>query len=268
MRPREGLAASAILGAALLLAVPPPGLAAAEAVCPASATELAVIDSATAAGALLTTEGREIVLAGLAFPWAMNATDRSTGESALGSAFSRLASGPVRIAAADAPDRYGRIRAHVYSADGRWLQEELLTAGLAAARPEGGDEACARALLAFEATARRARSGLWAGSNIIVKASDEASLLAGNGLYGVVEGRIVSVGYGSRMVFLDFGRNFRTDFTVMVPKALVPRLLEAGIAVDSLAGRAVSVRGVIEESGGPAIRIADPLALELLDREE
>ena len=70
------------------------------------------------------------------------------------------------------------------------------------------------------------------------------------------------------MVFLDFGRNFRTDFTVMVPNSLVPRLLEAGIALETLEGRAVRVRGVIEDSGGPAIRIADPFALEILDRAE
>ncbi len=70
------------------------------------------------------------------------------------------------------------------------------------------------------------------------------------------------------MVFLDFGRNVRTDFTVLVQQSLVPRLLEAGIPVDSLVGRVVRVRGVIEESGGPAIRLADPLALEILDRTE
>ena len=135
-------------------------------------------------------------------------------------------------------------------------------------RPEGGDTACVRALLALESAARRTGSGLWADSNFVVKASEQASLSARNGLYGLVEGRVVSVGYGSRMVFLDFGRNFRTDFTVMVQKTLVPRLLEAGITVESLAGRAVRVGGVIEESGGPAIRLTDPLALELLDREE
>ena len=151
----------------------------------------------------------------------------------------------------------------------RWLQAELVTAGIALVRPEGGGgTACVRALLALESKARQAGAGLWADSGIVVKATDESSLLAENGLYALVEGRVVSVGYGSRMVFLDFGRNFRNDFTVMVQKTLVPRLLEAGITVESLAGRAIRVRGVIEESGGPAIRLTDPLALELLDREE
>jgi len=32
-----------------------------------------------------------------------------------------------------------------------------------------------------------------------------------------------------------------------------------------LTGRLVRVRGVIEESGGPAIRLGGPLALELMD---
>lgn len=268
MPPREGLVVPALLGAALFLVVPWPGSAIADPTCPVSGVDDAVVEAVTAAGTLLTTEGREIVLAGLAFPSAAAAANESAGESGHGAAFSRLATGPVRIATAGSPDRYGRIRANVYLGGGRWLQAELVSAGLAVARPEGGDAACLRSLLALESAARRAGAGLWAGSGIVVNASDETSLLAENGLYALVEGRVVSVGYGSRMVFLDFGRSFRTDFTVMVPKTLVPRLLEAGIAVESLAGRAVRVRGVIEESGGPAIRLTDPLALELLDLEE
>jgi hypothetical protein len=185
----------------------------------------------------------------------------------LAAAIARRATGHARVADGGAHDRYGRIHGDVVTAHGTWLQAALVTDGLALVRPEG-DTACVRALLALERAAREAGAGLWADARIIAKATDHASLLAKSGLYALVEGRIVSVGYGSRMVFLDFGRYFRTDFTVMVPKTLVPRLVEAGITVDSLAGRAIRVRGVIEDSGGPAIRLTDPLALELLDREE
>jgi hypothetical protein len=42
-------------------------------------------------------------------------------------------------------------------------------------------------------------------------------------------------------------------------------LAEAGVEVDGLVGRRVRVRGVIEASGGPAIRLGDPGDLEFLD---
>ena len=67
--------------------------------------------------------------------------------------------------------------------------------------------------------------------------------------------------------FLDFGPVYRRDFTVMIPNPVAARLAEAGFPVDSLKGRSVRVRGVVEESGGPAIRVYDPVAIEVLDEE-
>jgi micrococcal nuclease len=239
-----------------------PAIAVADVVgCPAPPDGEPVRIAADANG-LVTGDGREIVLAGIAAP-----PGRDTGGATWRLDPAASAKG-YRIAPLGPADRYGRIRVLAFAADGALLQEDLVRAGHAVARPGDGGPPCMARLLAAEAAAREAGAGLWRDARIVAKASDAASLSDRNGLYALVEGRIVSVGYGSRMVFLDFGRSFRTDFTVLVQQSLVSRLLEAGIAVDSLAGRAVRVRGVIEESGGPAIRLADPLALELLDRAE
>jgi hypothetical protein len=67
------------------------------------------------------------------------------------------------------------------------------------------------------------------------------------------------------MVFLDFGHDIRRDFTIMVPPAVADALAVAGRPVDGFARRRVRVRGVIEESNGPAIRLNDPAEIELLD---
>ena len=265
---RKGFSGGTIVAAALILCLSIGRPASAESGCPLLPGADVVVAGATAAGTLLAADGTEIVLAGLAFRQATDEAGESGAAVHLGDALSRLGTGTIRIAPEGAPDRYGRLHANAYLPDGRWLQAELVAAGLAVARPDGGTAPCMQKLLTAESAARMAEAGLWADSNFRVKRADDPSLFMRNGIYDLVEGRVVSVGYGSRMVFLDFGRNFRTDFTVMVPNALVPRLLDAGIAVDSLKGRAVRVRGVIEDSGGPAIRIADPLALEILDRAE
>jgi hypothetical protein len=270
MQLRKGPTGGMILAAALFLCVCPvgPGVAEAEPDCPVPPGQEIVVTRATAGGTLITADGAEIVLGGLAFPEVADPGSESDGLAAMIDAVVQLGTGTLHIAAEGPPDRYGRLHGDAYLPDGRWLQAELVTAGVARVRPDGRSPPCVRALLARESIARNAGTGLWSDSNFRVKSADDPSLLARNGLYDLVEGRVVSVGYGSRMVFLDFGRDFRTDFTVMVPNTLVPRLLEAGIALETSEGRAVRVRGVVEDSGGPAIRIADPFALEILDRAE
>ena len=163
------------------------------------------------------------------------------------------------------PDRYGRRRAQIWLDDGRWLQGLVVAAGLARVRRYPGESDCLAALLAVENGARTARLGLWASPEYAVRRAGDPSLIERNGLYEVVEGRVESVGHGRTMVFVDFGRDYRRDFTIMLGPAVAGALAEAGVEVDGLVGRRVRVRGVIEASGGPAIRLGDPGDLEFLD---
>ncbi len=146
--------------------------------------------------------------------------------------------------------------------DGRSAAAALVAAGLARVRLFPGETPCLADLLAAEAGARAARRGLWALADFAVRRADDPSLPAQTGLYELVEGQIVSVGHGKLMVFLDFGKDYRRDFTIMVPVAMVDRL---PLSADAFKGRRVRVRGVIEESGGPAIRLDSPDGIELLD---
>ena len=164
-----------------------------------------------------------------------------------------------------ATDRHGRLHASLVLADGRWVEGELAAGGLVRARWLPGESSCFQSLVAIERGAREAATGLWADPQYGVLNADDPSLRSRNGLYELVEGRILSVGRGTRMVFLDFGRNVRSDFTVMVTPQLAERMAGEGVVVDALVGRRVRVRGVVEESGGPAIRLNDPAELELID---
>ena len=168
--------------------------------------------------------------------------------------------------AGEGADRYGNRHAYVFLADGRAISALLLGEGLARARRLPGEEGCFPSFLAAEKPARLARLGLWASPEYAVKSADDPSLPARNGLYDLVEGRVVSVGHGSRMIFLDFGRSYRRDFTVMVPPAVADALTAAGMPADGFAGRRVVARGLIEEAaGGPAMRLNDPAEIEIMD---
>ena len=132
------------------------GAGSAEPACPAPASgDTILVTGVTAAGALTTENGEEVLLAGLAFPQAFDVTGKSAGDALRATA---IATGPARMAPAGSPDRYGRIHADVVSGHGTWLQAELVTDGLALVRPEG-DPACVRTLAGARAGGEGSRRG-------------------------------------------------------------------------------------------------------------
>ena len=237
---------------------------AAEPCGPVSGPAVAVV-GAIDGDTLALADGRTVHVAGIEAVKAGSAARRRRAGAAAQREIARLVEGHQVIVspAPAAADRYGRLHGRVRLADGRSPAELLVAAGLARVRLFPGEKPCLANLLAAEAGARAARRGLWALPEFAVRRAGDPSLLAQTGLYELVEGRVASVGHGKYMVFLDFGRDYRRDFTVMVPNAMVEAL---PLAADAFRGRRIRVRGVIEESGGPAIRLATPDDIELLDR--
>jgi endonuclease YncB( thermonuclease family) len=235
----------------------------ARAACPdgkgaAAVSAAAVEDDLT----VVLSDGRRIRLAGLEVPFAGDGSVAGDGPVA-GVARARLA-GLVRgaaalslVAAAEAPDRYGRLPAYLF-ADGAPVQAAMARAGFARVRWLPGEEACLADLIAAEGEARAAGLGLWTLPEYRVRDADDLSLREAAGLYGIVRGRVVSVNAGDSLVFVDFGRDYRSDFTVMVPRAVADRLAAEGRPAEGFAGRMVEVRGMIERNNGPAIRLNDP----------
>lgn len=165
------------------------------------------------------------------------------------------------------PDRYGRLTVHARRIDdGAWLQEVLLSAGHARARPVPGDDARARALLAVEDAARRAGRGIWASRVYAVRpVADAAALARDIGALTVAEGRPLRAETRSGKTYLDFGEDWRRDFTAVVTGPVARALKKEGIDPAALAGRLVRVRGWPEWRFGPQIDVAVPAQLEVID---
>jgi hypothetical protein len=106
---------------------------------------------------------------------------------------------------------------------------------------------------------------MWAdGTEAALRAADPA-LAEHHGSYGAVEGRIVSIGSTERTVFLNFGYDWSTDFTVTMSAADAAAFDFSGIGVEGLPGRLVRIRGWIEERDGATIRIDHAEQIEVLD---
>jgi endonuclease YncB( thermonuclease family) len=249
-----------VAGALMLAAVPAFAECAAGAGVPATVTE--VIDGDT----IVLGDGRTIRLVGVEAPKRLPGQAQGSVPAVVGEAREALESlvlgEEISIqVAGEQPDRYGRSAA-IVSLAGRSLQDMLVERGLARLRgPTGG---CLSSLSALEKAARRAGIGVWKDPDFAVRDADDPSLPTQKGLYGLVEGRVASVGRGSRMVFLNFGRDWKRDFTVTMTTDLAKRLAGRDDPADAFTGKRVLVRGVIEENGGPLIRVTDESGIEIL----
>lgn len=227
--------------------------------CPDNFAPLVRVAAVDGFGDLVLADGSTVRLAGLAAPGGNAAELRRTAalrEAALGRDV-------VLARAEEGKDRYGRIAALVRIADQTaTLQAMLLGAGLALARPEPGYLGCMDALLAAEAPARRGGRGLWAG--LPVAARDEASAGARVGQFTILAGRVLSIGNGKQVDYLNFGPVWRQDSTVRLEKPVRAALEQAGVPLESLSGQWLAVRGVVVEAGGPAIDVQWIEQLELV----
>lgn len=171
-----------------------------------------------------------------------------------------------------AADRHGRSLAHVYVPDdqGRlvWLQEALLAGGFARVYTFADNRACAGALYAAERAARAAQRGVWAHEAYRILGADElgaldrAALDPYLGTFVLVTGRVRAAQVVRGRGYLNFGTNWRDDFTIMVPPHDLRRFGEGALA--DYAGRHVRVRGWLKLRNGPMIEATHPEQIEVL----
>jgi endonuclease YncB( thermonuclease family) len=169
----------------------------------------------------------------------------------------------IRVAAAAVRhDRYGRLVAQLERSDGLWLQGALLERGLVQVQTRPGEVARAAPMLAIERAARDGRRGLWADGAFGAR---EAGARDGDpGSFRIVRGRVVRVAPTERFVYLNFGADWRRDFTVRIAKGLARSLAESGLDVTTLAGRRVEIRGLVLEAGGPLIELSHAEQMQIL----
>jgi endonuclease YncB( thermonuclease family) len=174
-----------------------------------------------------------------------------------------LADAPITFrAVTEAPDRHSRVPALLFLASGAFLQEKLVTEGLAVAFATEADLPCFEDLRGAERIARESRAGAWRDQNPLP--ADRPDLVAARiGRFAILEGKILSVGTRYTATWLDFGRTWASDVTVRIARA--DRQKFGGeAAIEAYAGRDVMVRGYLSDSGGPLLEAGSPASVQLL----
>ena len=164
-------------------------------------------------------------------------------------------------------DRHGRVLAHLVTARGDWLQGRMLEAGLARVYTFEDNRAKAREMLALESEARAARQGLWAHPFYRVREADELARSDWERAldsFVIVEGRVLQVGETRERTYLNFGEDWKADFTASVASGDRALFRRSGFDLGALEGAHVRVRGWLRPYNGPALELTHPEQIEIL----
>ena len=175
---------------------------------------------------------------------------------------------PVRLGLDDEEtDRYGRMEAEVFidAPDGAWIQQSLVSRGMARVEIVPKHQHCMAELIAAEGVARANGLGIWADPYYSVRdAGDPAALLGRAGHYELIEGDVAGTGEVRGRVYLDFGRVWKDDVTAIIDQKARGLFAAANIDLLSLRGQRIRVRGWVEDHDGPQIELGLPEQLEVL----
>lgn len=188
--------------------------------------------------------------------WPFAGEARAALEAIVAGKTLRLSYGGRRV------DRYGRLIAHLHTADGLWVQGALLSRGLARVNSYADNRAMLREMLLFEAQARAARKGIWALPRYAVRVVKETPEFLNS--FQIVEGRVLDAAKVRGRIYLNFGQDWRRDFTVTLPRAAVRLHVTEGRDPLSYKGKRIRVRGWLKPRNGPMITVTHPEQIEVL----
>jgi len=174
----------------------------------------------------------------------------------------------------DKRDRYDRAVAQVFTLDAKgepdiWLQQAMVKAGMARVYSWGGYQQDNYTLYRAETSARKAGRGIWNSKATDgfydIRKPDPDPLVQYVDSVQIVDGIIIKTADVRGTIYLNFGADYKTDFTIAIPKKSRKFFKKASYDPLTLTGARVRVRGYIELYGGPIIWLNDPNRLEVLD---
>ncbi|NBX66175.1 MAG: hypothetical protein EBQ96_04180 [Proteobacteria bacterium] len=160
-------------------------------------------------------------------------------------------------------NRLGQMLAQIERDDGLWLQGALLYSGLATVMTSPSNPENAKRMYAVEAEARKLKAGLWDDARWSVLDPGKAQDFVNE--YRIVEGKVFSTAMKNNTFYINFSRDWKTDFTVSVTSDKRLAFSKQGVNLMGLNGKNIRVRGWVRNYNGPLIEITHPEQIEVLD---
>ncbi len=163
-----------------------------------------------------------------------------------------------------AQNRYGDLHGKIVLANGAWLQEQLIAQGYGvwSGAPDY-PPALRQRLVQAEKSAAIEKLGIWRSFKIIN--ANQPTRQFWNGQFIVAKGVIREVFRGASATYLNFGEDWRNDFTVAIPSWSRKKFERGDWKIENLKNRSVTVRGLVRFYNGPYLELDFPEQLEISD---
>ena len=117
--------------------------------------------------------------------------------------------------------------------------------------------------MAAEHEARAAKRGGWNDARFADIPADKAGKAYGK--YAFITGVSVSTARVKNMYYINFGADYRTDFTVAIAASNARAFKKDGIDIlEFYKGKNIRVRGWVKRKGGAMIEVSQPAEIEIL----
>ncbi len=162
-----------------------------------------------------------------------------------------------------AHNRHGELVAMVKMPDGTWLQSLMITRGWARVYSTSDYAYAVDDLYTLEDKTRDIKSGLWSYDSYAVREISEIDDRIGR--FEIVEGRVFEVAETKKATYMNFGEDWRKDFTLKMDWRARRLFKKLGIDPSIYEGKNIQVRGWVSWNGGPMMDLTHPEQIRLLD---
>lgn len=161
-------------------------------------------------------------------------------------------------------NRMGHHLFHIFMVDSdSWIQGTLVRLGLARVRTDKSSAYLADELYTLEAQAREEKLGLWAFEDYQVLTPDTAEEHLDS--FQIVEGTVISAARKKSTLYLNFGKDWRKDFTVSIKTADLKTFSKSGVSPQNFNGKKIRVRGWLRDYNGPHMDIDHAERFEVIE---
>ncbi|UCG35462.1 MAG: thermonuclease family protein [Candidatus Omnitrophota bacterium] len=157
-------------------------------------------------------------------------------------------------------DRYKRLLGYCFAGE-EFVNAKMITEGMAVIYTKPPNVKYADLFVDLQKQARKARKGLWGAYKII----DQSRAHKYINQIRTVRGKVLNTYDSGKVVFLNFGEDYKTDFTVIIFRNSLPHFKRKGIdPVTFYNAKTIEVSGRIREFNGPEIIVNSPEEIEII----
>ncbi|MCF7907721.1 MAG: thermonuclease family protein [Candidatus Omnitrophica bacterium] len=158
-------------------------------------------------------------------------------------------------------DKYGRLLGYCFIGD-TFVNAKLIQEGLAVLYTYPPNVKYVDKFVSLQKQARAKKQGLWESYEVI----DQEQAYKYIGQIRTVRGRVLSTYKSSKCLFLNFGGDYKHDFTVVIFNNAFSAFTQQKIdPITFYRNKIVEVSGRIREYNGPEIIVNTPYEIQILD---